>query len=62
MRVKFLKSYFRYKAGDTAQITDVEEYKKLIKEGVAEMTKDMTADDFKSNEVRDGNSGKLRTN
>lgn len=57
MRVKIIKDHQEYKKGETPEVTPNIAHG-LIDSGYAELTKDMTINDYK---VKNGNSRKLRT-
>lgn len=60
-RVKLLKTSKHGRSGDIVSLDNNEAFG-LIDSGYAEVTKDMTPDDYKQAGDKDGNSTKLRPN
>lgn len=61
MRVKFLKAYKGHQKGSSYEASPNEAFG-LIDSGVAEVTKDMTPDDYKQAGDKNGSTTQLRTN
>jgi len=60
-RVKIVKDYKDYKAGQTVEVTPNIAHG-LIELGVAKITKDMVASDYRTKGVKRGRPSRLRSN
>lgn len=61
MRIKFIKDYKGNAKGSVKEVSPNEAFG-LIDSGVAQVTKDMTSDDYKQAGDKDGITTKLRSN
>lgn len=61
MRIRFIRQVGEHKAGDVRDINGTEA-QHLVSTGMAELSKDMTANDYKSKGVKRGNVGNVRPN